>query len=64
MDQVTLSGGDMGGTVVETDVALGGELLVVSKAGESAGQTLRYRRDHKDQAVYTGTADREAVPEK
>lgn len=54
MDQVTLSGGDMGGTVVETDVALGGEILVVSEAGETSGRTLRYRRDHPNQAVYTG----------
>lgn len=54
MDQVTLSGGDMGGSVVETDVELGGEIRVVSESGETAGRTLVYRRDRPTQAVYTG----------
>jgi hypothetical protein len=54
MEQVTLSGGDMGGTVVETDAGPGEEIQIVSDAGETAGLTLSYRRDSRTQAVYAG----------
>jgi hypothetical protein len=56
MRTIILSGGDMGGTEIETDLEPGAEVQVTSDAGESAGLVLRYRVEADGPAVYVGVA--------